>query len=89
MWFPYIILSEVLSSPWRGAAIDQIGRTYSLRLKDAEYKQMLREGFVYYITVPIKRPGAYQYVLQVMVTDALADKKHQAVSQWMDFQIVD
>ena len=31
-------------------------------------------------------PG--EYVLQVIVTDALADKKYRTVTQWMDFQIV-
>jgi hypothetical protein len=31
-------------------------------------------------------PG--DYVLQVIVNDALADKKHQTASQWMDFSIV-
>jgi hypothetical protein len=31
-------------------------------------------------------PG--DYVLQVIVTDALADQKHSVATQWMDFQIV-
>ena len=31
-------------------------------------------------------PG--DYVLQVIVTDASADKKHQTATQWMDFSIV-
>ena len=31
-------------------------------------------------------PG--EYVLQVVVTDTLADPKHQTVSQWSDFEIV-
>ena len=31
-------------------------------------------------------PG--EYVLQVIVTDPLADKKHRIATQWMDFQIV-
>src|ERR1700752_252779 len=31
-------------------------------------------------------PG--DYVLQVIVTDPLADKKYRVASQWMDFQIV-
>ena len=31
-------------------------------------------------------PG--DYVLQVIVTDSLADKKHRIATQWMDFQIV-
>jgi hypothetical protein len=32
-------------------------------------------------------PG--EYVLQVVVTDALADQKHRAVTRWMDFEIVE
>ena len=31
-------------------------------------------------------PG--DYVLQVIVNDALADKKYKSTSQWMDFSIV-
>jgi VWFA-related protein len=31
-------------------------------------------------------PG--EYVLQVVVTDALADQKHRTTTQWMDFEIV-
>jgi hypothetical protein len=31
-------------------------------------------------------PG--EYVLQVIVTDALADEKHRNAMQWMDFTIV-
>lgn len=31
-------------------------------------------------------PG--EYVLQVIVTDALADEKHRVANQWMDFEIL-
>ena len=31
-------------------------------------------------------PG--EYVLQVVVTDALADKQHRQATQWMDFEII-
>jgi hypothetical protein len=30
-----------------------------------------------------------EYVLQVVVTDALADKQHRMATQWIDFEIVD
>lgn len=36
---------------------------------------------------PELTPGSY--LLQVTVTDALAPEKHQVVTQWMDFEIVD
>jgi hypothetical protein len=31
-------------------------------------------------------PG--EYILQVIVTDAVADKKYRTATQWMDFEIV-
>jgi hypothetical protein len=31
-------------------------------------------------------PG--EYILQVIVTDALAEKKYRTATQWMDFEIV-
>ena len=31
-------------------------------------------------------PG--EYVLQIVVSDMLADQKHRTTSQWMDFEIV-
>jgi hypothetical protein len=31
-------------------------------------------------------PG--DYVIQIVVTDLLADKKHSVATQWMDFQVV-
>ena len=43
-----------------GALLDQIGRTYVIQLPDDVYKRTVREGLVYYITVPVKKPGAYQ-----------------------------
>jgi hypothetical protein len=30
-----------------------------------------------------------EYMLQLIVTDLLADRKYQSATQWMDFQIVD
>jgi len=43
-----------------GNIVDQISRTHSLRVRGASYESILKDGFVYFITVPLKRPGAYQ-----------------------------
>jgi VWFA-related protein len=43
-----------------GVTLDQIGRTYVIQLPDDVYKRTVRDGLVYYITVPVKKPGAYQ-----------------------------
>jgi VWFA-related protein len=43
-----------------GAVISQIGKTYTLNVPDKSYRRMLKDGFVYTVTVFVKKPGAYQ-----------------------------
>jgi len=44
-----------------GQVIEQLGRTFSLRLNDAQYRAALAKGLVYTHDTPIKKPGAYQF----------------------------
>jgi VWFA-related protein len=55
-----------------GNAVDQSGKTYSMRLPDPLYKRALRDGLLYYVTVPIKKPGAYQ--LRVSLRDSSTER---------------
>jgi VWFA-related protein len=55
-----------------GVPVDQSGRTYSLLLPEAFYKKAQREGLVYYVTVPIKKPGAYQ--LRISLRDTVTER---------------
>ena len=50
-----------------GSVIDQVARTDSIRVRGDSYQNVLKEGFVYTVTVPVKRPGAYQ--LRVVLRD--------------------
>ena len=43
-----------------GNVVDQISRTDALRLRGESYQQVLKDGFVYIVVFPIKKPGAYQ-----------------------------
>jgi len=43
-----------------GTVIDQVSKTYALRVPEKTYQRVLKEGFVYFVTVPVKKPGAYQ-----------------------------
>jgi VWFA-related protein len=43
-----------------GTVIDQVSKTYTLRVREKAYQRVLKEGFVYFVTVPVKKPGAYQ-----------------------------
>ncbi|MDQ2746062.1 MAG: VWA domain-containing protein, partial [Acidobacteriota bacterium] len=55
-----------------GAVIDQIAKTYILKVKGDGFQKISREGFVYYFTFPVKKPGAYQY--RIAVRDAGSQK---------------
>jgi VWFA-related protein len=64
-----------------GVPVDQNGRTYSLQLPEALYKRALRDGLVYYVTVAIKKPGAYQ--LRISFRDT-STERIGSVSQFIE-----
>lgn len=64
-----------------GAAIDQIAKSYTLTVKNEGYQRILKNGFVYYFTLPIKKPGAYQF--RVAIRDAQVGKVGSA-SQFIE-----
>lgn len=43
-----------------GLVVDQLGRTHTIRLRDQTYERILKNGFTYTVTVPIRKAGAYQ-----------------------------
>ncbi|MCY7376127.1 MAG: VWA domain-containing protein [Pyrinomonadaceae bacterium] len=55
-----------------GTAADQIAKTYTLKVRDEAYQKVIKEGFVYYFTFPVKKPGAYQY--RVAIRDTATQK---------------
>lgn len=55
-----------------GVPIDQLGKTYQIRVSESEHKRLLRDGLVYYVTVPIKKPGAYQ--LRMSLRDSASER---------------
>jgi VWFA-related protein len=64
-----------------GVPIDQLGQTHTLRLPEKDYQRMMRDGLVYYLTVPIKKPGAYQ--LRLSLRDSASERIGSA-SQFID-----
>ena len=51
-----------------GQVAGQLGRTRTLRTHGEDYERLLREGFVYFIDLPLKKPGGYQ--LRAAVRDS-------------------
>src|SRR4030095_13748227 len=47
---------------------DQIGQTNTVQLPEAEYQRAMRQGFVFNVTAPIKKPGAYQFRISLRDT---------------------
>ena len=64
-----------------GIPVDQNGKTFTIKLPDELYKRTLRDGLVYYVTVPIKKPGAYQ--LRVSLRDTNSERMGSA-SQFVE-----
>jgi hypothetical protein len=51
-----------------GVPVDQIGQTNTVQLPEAEYQRAMQQGFVFNVTVPIKKPGAYQFRMSLRDT---------------------
>ncbi len=56
-----------------GTVVDQpIGKTYTIQFPDELYNRAMRDGFVYYVTVPVKKSGAYQ--LRMSLRDSATER---------------
>ena len=50
-----------------GTVVDQVSRAYTMTIDKGRYERMMKKGFVYDFTFPIKKPGGYQ--LRVAIRD--------------------
>jgi VWFA-related protein len=64
-----------------GNILDQVTRVDHLRVRGEAYQRVLKAGFVYVVTVPVKKPGAYQ--LRVALRDQ-ASGRVGASSQFVE-----
>ena len=64
-----------------GNIIDEVSRVDQLRVRGEAYQRVLKAGFVYMVTVPIKKPGAYQ--LRVALRDPASERVGSS-SQFVD-----
>lgn len=55
-----------------GQVVDQIDRTETFRVRNQAFDTVRRDGLVYTLQVPVRKPGAYQ--LRVAVRDAVTEK---------------
>lgn len=64
-----------------GTAVEQVSKTYTLKVRGDMYERIMKNGFVYYFTLPVKKPGAYQF--RVAIRDSQAGKVGSA-SQFIE-----
>ncbi len=64
-----------------GSVVDQVAQTFTLRARAEEYTRLRRDGFVFFLTVPIKKAGAYQ--LRAALRDH-ASTRIGSASQFID-----
>ena len=64
-----------------GNIVDEVSRVDRLRVRGEAYQRVLKAGFVYMVTVPIKKPGAYQ--LRVALRDQVSERVGSS-SQFVD-----
>jgi VWFA-related protein len=55
-----------------GVPVDSNGQTFTVQFPEAEYQRAMQQGFVYNVTVPIKKPGAYHF--RVALRDTATDR---------------
>lgn len=64
-----------------GKLVDEASRTHTVRVRGETYKRIMRDGFEYVITVPIKKAGAYQ--LRTALRDSATERVGSA-SQFIE-----
>ena len=80
-WHKAVLDVVALTFGEQGQVVEDINRTETVRVRKEAFDIVRREGLVYTMQVPVKKPGAYQ--LRVAVRDAQAEKLGSA-SQFIE-----
>lgn len=64
-----------------GIPVDKLSKNYTVAVSEKVYQNMLKNGFVYTLSVPIKKSGAYQF--RIALQDTNSDKIG-SVSQFIE-----
>jgi hypothetical protein len=64
-----------------GVEVEKLSKTYTIEVTEKVYQNMIAKGFVYTLSVPIKKSGAYQF--RIALRDGFSDKVGSA-SQFIE-----
>lgn len=80
-WHKAVVDVVAITFGDNGTVVDHVARTHTIRVRGETYKRAIENGFMYVLTVPIKKPGAYQ--LRSALRDATSASVGSA-SQFID-----
>lgn len=80
-WHKAVIDVAALTFDENGNPVDSSGKTYTIQMKDADYDNAVKNGIVYTMQHPVKKPGPYQF--RVALRDAASDQVGSA-SEFID-----
>ncbi len=80
-WHKAVLDILVVTFGENSAEVDRSSRTFTIRVREDEYRKAQENGFIYSVNHPVKKAGAYQ--LRTAVRDARTDKVG-AASQFIE-----
>jgi hypothetical protein len=85
-WHKAVIDIVAMTFGDAGQSVDTIDKTWTIRVKGDVYRNALKQGMVYSVHVPIKKPGAYQ--MRVVLRDSTSEQVGSA-SQFIEVPDID
>ena len=80
-WNKVVLDTMAITFGDNGVIVDEVSRTQTIRVKGPAYERVMKDGFTYNLTVPMKKPGAYQ--LRTALRDGVSDRVG-AASQFIE-----
>lgn len=71
-WYQAVMDVMAVTFGDNGRVVDKVSKTQTIRVRGKTYENMLKNGLVYFMNVPVKQAGAYQ--LRMAVRDSATDK---------------
>jgi VWFA-related protein len=70
-WYQAVMDVMAITFGDNGRVVDKVSKTQTIRVRGKTYENMLKNGLVYFMNVPVKQAGAYQ--LRLAVRDSATD----------------
>lgn len=80
-WYQTVMDVMAVTFGDRGQVVDEVNRTQTIRVRGKTYENVLKNGLVYFMNLPVKKAGVYQ--LRIAVRDAATEQVGSA-SQFIE-----